>query len=270
MPIIVRDTEVINDSAVLQNITGANGTYTTFYPSATIITNTLNFDTPMMTLLMSSNVTFSESNKGSGKSAMLLLDTSSNGYTPTFSANIKWQAGITPSWENFRYWQIALQSVDSTNVRAIALGYESTEVVPTETITLSGTLENPEQTNFVTSINNYVRVGITFKTFGQITQTGGAGGSEESLFGSWCNVVPSQTYYIRCSTESGPVVVDDVDPIDTWLALSTDRSFMRIDTRNSLSYGDAGGTFRIEIASDSGGSNILATGYYRVEYGGLA
>jgi hypothetical protein len=270
MPIIVRDTEVIDDSGVLQNITGANGTYTTFYPLATIITNTLNFDTPMMTLLMSSNVTFGESNKGSGKSAMLLLDTSSNGYTPTFSTNIKWQAGITPSWENFRYWQIALQSVDGTNVRAIALGYESTAVVPTETITLSGTLVNPEQTVFVTSRNNYVRVGIIFGVLGQIRQTATVSGLEEAPFGNWCNVVPSQTYYIRCTYESGIVIVDDEDPLDTWLALSTGRSFMRIDTRNSLSYGDASGVFRIDIASDSGGGNILATGYYQIEYSGLA
>ena len=116
--------EVIDNSRVLQNITGANGVYNNFHPVSTPITAVIDFELPVMSLTMSGNIAFIESNKLLGRSALLLLDTSVNGYTPDFSLNIKWLNGITPTWPNYQYWQIALQCVDDTNIRGVALGYE--------------------------------------------------------------------------------------------------------------------------------------------------
>lgn len=273
MAIKISGTEVIDNSRVLQNITGANGTYGNFHSSATIITTVINFATPMMTLSMTGNVTFTESNKSAGRSAMLLLDTSSSGHTPTFSSNIKWNGGTTPTWGDARYWQIALQCIDGTTVRGTALGYE-TGAAPSETITLSGTSGTPILVGLIVSDSNYARVGLTFYTDGSITEASGAGGNGNSAFGNWCNVTPSQTYYIRCtqiSTSAGSFgSAGDVSPLNTWLALSSGRSFYVIDTRDTLVYANENTVVKIEIASDSGGSNILATGYYDFEWTGLA
>jgi hypothetical protein len=126
MAIKISSTEVIDNSRVLQNITGANGTYTNFHAAATTITTVINFSTPVMTLTMSGNVTFSESNKGAGKTAILILDTSASGHTPTFSANVKWPgAGTAPTWSDSRYWEIAFVCWDSTTVRATAVGFDA-------------------------------------------------------------------------------------------------------------------------------------------------
>jgi hypothetical protein len=126
MAIKISSTEVIDNSRVLQNITGANGVCNNFHAAAVAITTVLNFALPVMSLTMSGPVTFTESNKLLGRSALLLLDTSPSAFTPTFSANIKWQNGVTPTWGDYLYWQIALQCIDGTNVRGIALGYEFT------------------------------------------------------------------------------------------------------------------------------------------------
>lgn len=270
MAIKISGTEVISNTRTLENITGANGIYTGFHPVETAITTVLNFATPMMSLTMSGNVTFSESNKAAGRSAMLLLDTSSDTHTPTFSANIKWQGGTTPTWGDYRFWQIALQCIDGTTVRGIALGYESTGTTPSETISLSGTSGTPEPTSNTVSAANYCRAGLTLYADGTMTQADGYQGNSNTSFGRWCNVTPSQTYYVRGTHQSGDAQADDSQPLNSWLALSSGRSFMVIDTTNSLNYGYKHSVLKVEIASDSGGSNILATGYYDIEWSGLA
>jgi hypothetical protein len=273
MAIKISGTEVIDNSRVLQNITGANGTYGNFYTPISIITTAIDFATPMMGLSMTGNVTFTESNKSAGRSAMLLLDTSSSGHTPTFSSNIKWNGGTAPTWGDARYWQIALQCIDGTTVRGTALGYE-TGAAPSETITLSGTSGSPTAVGLVVSFNDYARCGLTFYTDGSITQASGTSGNGNTSFGNWCNVTPSQTYYIRCTqistTAPGTGSAGDAQPLNTWLALSSGRSFMVIDTTPTLDYATEHTVVKIEIASDSGGSNILATGYYDFEWTGLA
>lgn len=125
MPVIVSSTTVIDNTRKLQNIAGANGVYDAFQPNIAQITSIIDFNTPMMELFMTGNVTFSESNKAAGKAGMLLLDTSSDQHTPSFSANIKWFNGTEPAWEDYQHWQIAFQCVDATVVRATAVGFTS-------------------------------------------------------------------------------------------------------------------------------------------------
>lgn len=123
MAIKISGTDVINNSRAIENITNATGTYDAFHPTATAITTVINFSTPLMTLTMSGNVTFTESNKNTGKTAILLLDTSASAHTPTFSANIKWPADTEPTWSGSRYWMIGFTCWDSSIVRATATGY---------------------------------------------------------------------------------------------------------------------------------------------------
>lgn len=126
MAIQVSGTTVIDNSRVLQNIVGANGAYDNLQPTTAGITNVINFNTPMMTLTMGANTTLSESNKATGHSAILILDRSSSGFTPTWSSNIKWPTdGTEPAWADHRYWIITFICISSTLVRSVAIGYDA-------------------------------------------------------------------------------------------------------------------------------------------------
>jgi len=125
MAIKVASTTVIDNSRVLTNLVGASGNYTSFYPTITAVSSVLNFTKPVMTLTMTSNVTFSESNKGQGRNSILLLDRNTSGYTPSFSANVNWAEDTEPTWSDHRYWHISMWCWSNTVVRAAAVGYDN-------------------------------------------------------------------------------------------------------------------------------------------------
>lgn len=271
MALKISGTEVVTDSRVLSAITGASGVYDDFHPKETVITTTIDLNNPLMTLTMPGNVTFTVTNLSACRSATLLLDTTSVGYTPTFPASVKWAGGTTPTWSNSRYWQISfIVEPGNSFVMGSAVGFESTG--GTETVSLSGTSGSPtDTTELPVSDSNYCRCGLLFTTGGAIRQTSGTGGSGDSSFENWCNVTPTQTYYIRGTAVSTTTYnPDDSAPLNTWLALSSQRNFFVFDTRPSLNYADEDFVIKIEIADDSGGSNIIATGYYKCYYQGLA
>jgi len=124
MALKISGTEVVNNSRALVNITGASGSYDGFHANVNTITTVLDLNEPVMILTMSGNVTFTESNKSVGRSSMLILDRSASGHTPTFSSNIKWPGGSTPTWSDHRYWNIGLLCWDSTTIRATAVGFD--------------------------------------------------------------------------------------------------------------------------------------------------
>lgn len=277
----ISTTEVIDTNRVLQNIEGTNGNYNSFYSSAVTIDTVINFATPMMSRVLSGNITFSESNKAAGRSAMLLLDTSSDFHTPDFSVNVKWQNNVTPTWSGHRYWQIALQCIDSTTVRGIALGYESTGgPPPSETITLEGTSNSdPDRGFFFGSSPTWTGAewatynGWVFKSNGEIEVASlDFGGLEMRIpYGRWNNVTPSQTYYIRFTLDGGNASSGSIfgmtDP--SWAALNADQAVAYSTTGETYgSYGLRNFITKVEIASDSGGSTILATGWYELAWEG--
>jgi len=271
MALKISGVEVVTDGRALSSIQGASGSYDNFHPKETVITTTIDLNNPLMSLTMPGNVTFSVTNLSACRSAILLLDTTSSGYTPTFPASVKWAAATTPTWGDSRYWQISF-TVDASNtfVMTSAVGFEAGG--GTETVSLSGTSGSPtDTTELPVSDSNYCRCGLLFTTGGAIRQASGTGGLSDSSFENWCNVTPTQTYYIRGTAVSTTTYnPDDSAPLNTWLALSSQRNFLVIDTRNSLNYADENFVIKIEIASDSGGSNILDTGYYKCYYEGLA
>jgi len=282
MPIQVSTVTVIDDSLKLQNITGANGKYDSLFPIPAVITNALNFDTPMMTLTMTGNVTFSETNKGTGKAAMLLLDTSSDKHTPSFSGNIQWSTGAAPTWSDYQHWQIAFQCFNSTQVRAVAVGFTST--IPPEVISLDGTSANPallpEFPLPVWNGFNLYRVSnrMIFFSNGDISTSDLENGVRS--YGKWNNITPSKIYYIRVTDHPTGLIAQQPlnlhtassgDALNTWHTLSAAREFGRYE--ESTTYGNYGFrccALKVEISDDSAGSNILATGYYLMTWEGGA
>ena len=125
MAIKVSSTAVIDDSRILQNLAGASGSYTSFYPTITAISSAINMAKPVMSCTLSSNVTFTTSNRDQGRNSVLVLDTNTSSFTPTFPAEITWANDTTPTWSDNRYWHIAMWCWNNTDIRAAAVGYNS-------------------------------------------------------------------------------------------------------------------------------------------------
>jgi len=123
MAIQVSGTTVIDNSRILQNIVGMNGAYNNLQPITSNTTSVIDFNTPLLISTMTANRTFSESNKSAGHTALLVLDRSGSSYTPSWSINIKWPAAEEPIWADHRYWTVTFICVDSSTVRATAVGY---------------------------------------------------------------------------------------------------------------------------------------------------
>lgn len=276
MAIKVNNTIMISDGQELANVTGCSGLYGSFHGQATVTTNNINFTTPLMTCTMSAAQSFTESGGASGRTCALLLDTSSNKYAPSFSSNMNWEGGTEPTWSGYQHWQITFTYVASNDIRASAVGY--TASAPTESIGLHGTSASPDQTTTGFG-SNYIELicGMRFTSGGDVQKftTGTAQGAYSGLWtfstSLWNNIVPSQTYYIRATSHSGISLSSTYSSsINTWNALSSSHYFRYYVGGPENSVGTVAGTMKIEIASDSIGSNILATGYYRWEMNGTA
>ena len=266
---IVADLNSSGDSVDFVNITDATGTYDNlraFTPNIGDVggpaNDTLDFNFSSCSESMTANHTYTEANKSAGRVLLLSLNRNPSGtaYTPAFSANIKWPNDTEPTWSDYNNWLICLVCWDSTTVRATASGFGTGTVA--ETVTLSGTPSSYNSVFGVTQNGVDSLAGWRFKSDGTVFKTNVSGSSYNIQFNAgteWCNVTPSQTYYLRCTVQAGSLDGGS-QPANTWLALTTDRTFQVLD---DIADGtDITVQIKIEIASDSGGSNILATGYY--------
>lgn len=279
MAIKVIGTDVINNQRQLVNITDADIAAGGGYSAKTyVITNNINFTQPFMTCTLSAATTFTLSGNAEGKSAILILDTSTTPYTPTWPSAINWEDNTEPTWSTYRKWQIHFYCVSGTRIDAFAIGFDALSTQPTESVSLSGTTSTPITFYDRASSNNHDLVmGWRFGADGNIYKyesVYNVGGQGLYLYSSsqWNNITPSQTYYIRVSNFSGTknLSVSDSDTLNSWIALSSNRDFRVRDSRNLTTYADENMVMKVEIASDSAGSNIEATGYYECEYNGLA
>ena len=129
MAIVVNTTTVIDDSRVLQNITGATGNYDSFHPNVRNLTSAptanVSMTFPFQDLTLAGNANLSVGNKALGRTSVITIDRSASGFTPTFDANVKWPSDSQPVWADHRYWNVALVCWDATIVRAAAVGYDS-------------------------------------------------------------------------------------------------------------------------------------------------
>lgn len=261
MAIKVGGVTVINNARQVENVTGASGVYTSLHQDLTAITTVIDFTLPMMIAIMSSNTTFTEANKTGGRTAFLFLDTGDSPFVPTFSANIIWPDGTEPTWTSARYWQIGLVCWSATEVRATVVPYQPSAPV-SETVALSGSNTSYNTVYGTTASGIDARAGWKFKTDGTLFKTNATGGTYNVQFGAgseWCNGTPSQTYYINGTVQSGGLGTGS-SVANAWLALNVERTFQVVDTSAGGFVPNCSMLFR--IASDSGGANILASGYY--------
>lgn len=124
------------------------------------------------------------------------------------------------------------------------------------TINLSGTAISPvSDSNFALDPAT-ATAGWSFNKDGDATRVSGT--AYNPTPDEWAD--PNTTdigssYWIRFTAESGDAVT--IGTLNTWLALTTTRTFYW-----QVSGGILSGVVKVEIASDSGGSTIVATGYY--------
>jgi len=98
---------------------------------------------------------------------------------------------------------------------------------------------------------------IDFATGGGIAATGYSPPSTD-----WCNKPPSVTYYIKATEISTAGGGTRTGTLNTALALTSLRRWSVLNTSNLLS--NAEWVLKFDIADDSGMTNILATGYYKL------
>lgn len=122
---------VIDNFRRLQNITGADGVYSDLSPTVTQITNTINFDFPVMSCDMTENLTFTATNIPTSaddtRISMLLLNRSADLHTLSFanvSGGIIWTTdnGQEPTWSDYQYWQVVF-TASSDRITAAAGGF---------------------------------------------------------------------------------------------------------------------------------------------------
>lgn len=149
-----------------------------------------------------------------------------------------------------------------------------------EAISLEGTSGSPENTGHYPLSDGGVNMGWRFNADATIENYDNdatpqySGGRGAAVHADWCNVSPpTGTYYIRAtdeSTGSNHTWTNSPSALGTWHQLNVNRNFLFEDNDLPSSYVGRFVKLKIEIATDSGGSNIVATGYYQNGYEGGA
>jgi len=145
------------------------------------------------------------------------------------------------------------------DLRYFAFIWDNTGNTITETASLSGTSAFPNKAFGLTPGTDIV-IGWEFRTDGTVHKIGAVTGDAQFQAGTqWLNTSPGSTYYIRFTTNSGTAPSASYsDTLNTWHALTS----LREVKWNVPSWTFGSGSVKVEIATDSGGSNIVATGYY--------
>lgn len=125
-----------------------------------------------------------------------------------------------------------------------------------ETVTLSGTTGTPNTTLTVKLSPTDATAGWDFNSDGTVDNEATAGISQFNGGVEWIDLSPTGSYWIRATLNAGNA--PDSGTLGTWLALTISRSWRWTITGT----GTTSGSVKIEIATDSGGSTIVATGYY--------
>lgn len=104
-----------------------SGSYISLHPDVTTIsaatTQTLDMNKPMSQVTMTAATAFSAINVAAGRTAIVHIDRSASGHSPTWSADIKWPDATEPTWADNRYWVISMTCWNSTSVFASATGH---------------------------------------------------------------------------------------------------------------------------------------------------
>ena len=151
---------------------------------------------------------------------------------------------------------------------------------PSEVVSLSGTSAAPVMASGALPVWNgsqwEIYNGFAFSSDGNIYKLTSTNTSAISTT-QWNNTTPSTTYYVRFTNDSTgssfQVTPNTVSPsLGTWGAMNTGTGYF-VQYETSSNFGTYGQRFiqcKVEIATDSGGSNIIATGYYKNSWEGGA
>ena len=260
MAINIGSVSVITNARALANIADADGISGSFHATPQNISTIIDFTTPMMTSVMSSNVTFTEANATDafkGTTSMLLLDTSATGYTPTFSANVKWPASTTPTWSSSRYWMISFQICNLGVIRANAQGYT------TAAAAAAVEMVDAPWIGDVYASNNGAQAQLNF----YMTNSGNAGMSNAGTSGSsggtwidpkvWLISGAASDYDVRYTYSGATGNVIENAGNGVWLNLGTTRAWSILDTSSGPGDHTIAGPLEIRNASTLA---ILASG----------
>ena len=188
--------------------------------------------------------------------------TSSNGFgSNTFTVTPRADGIVEPD-ETFTV--TVSGQVNGKTISTTSSGYTIRDTV--ETVSLGGTVDTAVFA-ITTNESGSCFAGWSFNTDGSITYTPRDydGNFSAIMPEGWCNVTPTQEYFIRCTLRdfSYSLPESHLDgQFDVWLSLATvNRQFSVAD--NVAGRPPSWESYKIEIASDANGTNILATGYYR-------
>ena len=143
-----------------------------------------------------------------------------------------------------------------------------------ETTSLEGTTSVPETSDhnndYAQKGTSNITVGWRFNSDGTVedrdTTVPSASRTEYTAnnHADWVNSGPTQTWYIRATNHVNSGLTASGDSLNTWLTLdnTTSRNWFITDSNNPPSFNQAQHVWKIDIATDSGGSNIVSTGYY--------
>lgn len=135
-----------------------------------------------------------------------------------------------------------------------------------ETYTLSGTSGSPNiAANTETSPTNSL-VSWIFNTDGTVDKDEGGTVTQFQAGTEWSDAqpTPGADMWLRATLDSGDTTTAG-DTLGVWLKVAGSGSANRTFTWEETTDGFANtiGTIQAELATDSGGTNIVATGYYR-------
>ena len=150
-----------------------------------------------------------------------------------------------------------------------------------EAVALEGTALAPELPGVPVLSDGSIELGWTFDPWGPVYDYNADRVPTNSSSGHtpWRNTSSSSTdYYMRVTiaAQSDPgsqtATIYNSLPLGSWYIINgvQGKSIILTDNRAFGSYGAAYVDFKVEIASDAAGTNILATGYYRSHYEGGA
>lgn len=139
-------------------------------------------------------------------------------------------------------------------------------IVNTEFVNLSGTTGSPN-TDADFEAPGTARAGWQFLATGDCVKYSGTAHNKPEWYGNpsrTTHSTPDATYYIRATDDgSGDDVPPDSGPaLNTWWSLASSRTWY---WEAGPGFDESDGQIKVEIATDSGGTNIIATGYYRGE-----
>lgn len=223
MAIKIATTEVITDLLKIQNFGSLTGIYSSFYPNADTITTVIDMNKPIMKVELTGNTTFTASNLSTGRTAMLLLDVSSSGHTPTFPSSFKWANDTQPSWSGTRYWQLGLTAWDGNTVRVVATGYSGSGA-PAATVDLGGTVNTYTSGSSLggdASTNLYISNAGNIQTTGSGTQ----GAVSGAVNRSWMLSGSASDYDVKWDGTGDTSFLTANAGLGTWLNCGTTRTW---------------------------------------------